>query len=224
MARATLAPVIGRPASCSQKIVWRYSSSATVASAMPLIVSPSAERLHAPLRQLHERARGGREMGVAACDERERLVDRRIERARCRAGACSRGRSGWTASRPCRRARAPRDPARPSGTRPRSAGSIVTPAACARSRSWRRVGSIAAQRASARISGARASRSIVTGSLDALGVRRRCRAAPRAPRRGRRGPRPRPAARSAPASSSPSRTASATSAVFWPTTRMRTPG
>ena len=31
MARATLAPVIGRPASCSQKIVCRYSSSATVA-------------------------------------------------------------------------------------------------------------------------------------------------------------------------------------------------
>src|SRR4051812_36424336 len=30
MARATLAPVICRPASCSQKSVWRYSSSATV--------------------------------------------------------------------------------------------------------------------------------------------------------------------------------------------------
>src|SRR5688572_3576202 len=31
MARATLAPVIGSPASWSQKMVWRYSSSATVA-------------------------------------------------------------------------------------------------------------------------------------------------------------------------------------------------
>src|SRR5688572_17559496 len=31
MARATLAPVIGRPASNSQNSVWRYSSSAAVA-------------------------------------------------------------------------------------------------------------------------------------------------------------------------------------------------
>ena len=31
MARAMLAPVIGRPASWSQKMIWRYSSSATVA-------------------------------------------------------------------------------------------------------------------------------------------------------------------------------------------------
>src|SRR5881394_2114567 len=31
MARATLAPVIGSRASCSQKSVWRYSCSATVA-------------------------------------------------------------------------------------------------------------------------------------------------------------------------------------------------
>src|SRR5947209_17408490 len=34
MARATLAPVIGRPASSSQKSVCRYSSSAMVASAI----------------------------------------------------------------------------------------------------------------------------------------------------------------------------------------------
>ena len=32
IARATLAPVIGSPASWSQKMIWRYSSSATVAS------------------------------------------------------------------------------------------------------------------------------------------------------------------------------------------------
>ena len=31
MALATLAPVMGRPASWSQKMTWRYSSSATVA-------------------------------------------------------------------------------------------------------------------------------------------------------------------------------------------------
>jgi hypothetical protein len=35
IARATFAPVMGRPASCSQKSVCRYSSSATVTSAMP---------------------------------------------------------------------------------------------------------------------------------------------------------------------------------------------
>ncbi len=45
MAFERLAPVIGSPASCSQKIIWRYSSSATVASAMALIVSGSDERL-----------------------------------------------------------------------------------------------------------------------------------------------------------------------------------
>ena len=41
MARATLAPVMGRPASWSQKMVWRYSSSATVAWScdMTLILS-----------------------------------------------------------------------------------------------------------------------------------------------------------------------------------------
>ena len=34
MARAMLAPLIGSPASSSQNMIWRYSSSATVALAM----------------------------------------------------------------------------------------------------------------------------------------------------------------------------------------------
>ena len=36
MARARFAPVIGSPASCSQKIISRYSCSATVAVAFEL--------------------------------------------------------------------------------------------------------------------------------------------------------------------------------------------
>ena len=48
-------------------------------------------------------------------------------------------------------------------------GSILTPACCARSRSWRRVGSSTPQRASQRISGASARRSIVIGSSTCSG-------------------------------------------------------
>jgi hypothetical protein len=40
------------------------------------------QRLHALGGQLHERAGGGREVGVAARDERERVDDRRVERDR----------------------------------------------------------------------------------------------------------------------------------------------
>src|SRR3954466_450537 len=84
IARATLAPVIGRPASWSQKIVCRYSSSATVAccsDGMPEILTRGAvrleaanQRLDAPLGHRQEGARGRREVGVATGDERERLV------------------------------------------------------------------------------------------------------------------------------------------------------
>jgi hypothetical protein len=52
-----------------------------------------------------------------------------------------------------------------------TSGSIETPAAWARSASWRRVGSLVAQRTSCRIRGARASVSIETGSPQALGIR-----------------------------------------------------
>src|SRR3954467_2548244 len=54
MARATFAPVIGRPASCSQKITWRYSSSATVAwsSAMVWSISSAPMRIDATTRAL----------------------------------------------------------------------------------------------------------------------------------------------------------------------------
>ena len=54
MARATLAPVIGSPASWSQKMVWRYSSSATVAWSWDMrpehILRPDADR--SPTRAL----------------------------------------------------------------------------------------------------------------------------------------------------------------------------
>src|SRR3954470_7399942 len=85
IARATLAPVIGRPASWSQKIVWRYSSSATVAwsDAMRAILvrrrPAAAESLHALGGERHERARGGREMGVAAGDGTGRGQHRRVD-------------------------------------------------------------------------------------------------------------------------------------------------
>ena len=54
MARATLAPVIGSPASWSQKMVWRYSSSATVAWswAMRVIVSSRRMHIHASTRAI----------------------------------------------------------------------------------------------------------------------------------------------------------------------------
>ena len=42
MARAMLAPVIGSPASSSQNMIWRYSSSATVASAIQTILVSGA--------------------------------------------------------------------------------------------------------------------------------------------------------------------------------------
>src|SRR5918992_940745 len=53
-ARATLAPVIGSPASHSQKMVWRYSSSATVAWSwdMGLSISSAAMRIDATTRAL----------------------------------------------------------------------------------------------------------------------------------------------------------------------------
>src|SRR5207247_2662338 len=47
IARARFAAVMGRPASCSQNSVWRYSSSATVASAMADSV---CHRLGHPMR------------------------------------------------------------------------------------------------------------------------------------------------------------------------------
>ena len=116
MARATLAPVIGRPASCSQKMVWRYSSSATVAWARRTWSDPNPCP-RAPRRafgQRHERARGGREMRVAAGDEGE-CVDTAAgrsetscsRRAQARPSVDARGRS-------CRRARAARGRARRS--------------------------------------------------------------------------------------------------------------
>src|SRR5215218_1279947 len=67
-------------------MVWRYSSSATVAwsDAMEAILvrrrPAAAESLHALGGERHERACGGREMGVAAGDERERVDHRRVER------------------------------------------------------------------------------------------------------------------------------------------------
>src|SRR4051812_6957636 len=86
-----LAPVIGSPASWSQKSVWRYSSSAGVATvAMALILGRAAarwaclelvlERPEALLRQGDKRARGGRQPAPAARDDREGVVDRLGER------------------------------------------------------------------------------------------------------------------------------------------------
>src|SRR5918999_1155971 len=63
MARAMLAPVIGRPASSSQYIVWRYSSSATVACSWDTtsIVAPSvALPLSPPVKP--QLARSAREL------------------------------------------------------------------------------------------------------------------------------------------------------------------
>src|SRR3954454_20153826 len=93
MARATFAPVIGSPASWSQKIVCRYSSSATVASAMRRIVSvgrgrlgePAGQCLDAALGQRNELPGARREVRVAARHEGERLVEGRRERDRAEA-------------------------------------------------------------------------------------------------------------------------------------------
>src|SRR5215210_3741247 len=69
-------------------MVWRYSSSATVAWSADMggiLVRPgppAAERLHPPGGERHEGPRGGREVRVAARDERERVDDGRVERRR----------------------------------------------------------------------------------------------------------------------------------------------
>src|SRR5215204_3135698 len=60
-------------------MVSRYSCSATVAWPSTLMRSILLQRLHALRRQLHERARGRREVRVAARDEGERVEDRGIE-------------------------------------------------------------------------------------------------------------------------------------------------
>src|SRR5690242_11456626 len=62
MARATLAPVMGRPASCSQKIVCRYSSSATVAVSWDMtvmLIGSAAVRIEAGTRALVTGASSG---------------------------------------------------------------------------------------------------------------------------------------------------------------------
>src|SRR5215210_7089843 len=66
-------------------MVWRYSSSATVAwsDAMGAILvcdrRAAAEPLHAPRRERHEGARGRREVRVTARDEGERVDDGGVE-------------------------------------------------------------------------------------------------------------------------------------------------
>ena len=102
-------------------------------------------------------------------------------------------------------------------------GSTLTPACWARSRSSRRVGSTAAQRASARISGAAASASIVIGAATRAGSIERYSSSSRCAGR-MSSPVASIGSATSPASSSPSRTASATSAEFCPTTRTRTVG
>src|SRR6476660_5062932 len=68
-----LAPVIGRPASWSQKMIWRYSSSATVACSpdMPLILTSHGLGLEAPGERL--------DAPLGQRRERERLIERRVE-------------------------------------------------------------------------------------------------------------------------------------------------
>src|SRR3954468_24334451 len=91
MARAMFAPVIARPASCSQKSVWRYSSSAGVATVAmgPILRCPAPGRaglelalegLQTLLGEGDERARRGREPAAAARDDREGVVERLGER------------------------------------------------------------------------------------------------------------------------------------------------
>src|SRR3954454_20473549 len=103
MARAMFAPVIGSPASKSQKIVWRYSSSATVAGACASVIWSSilattrsslalraAERAHHVddhrLRQRHHLARRRGELRAVTRDEGERVVQRLGERRHVEAG------------------------------------------------------------------------------------------------------------------------------------------
>src|SRR4051794_28967537 len=60
-------------------MVSRYSCSATVAWGSADMIVILVERFHALRSELHERARGRREVRVAARDERERVGDRGLE-------------------------------------------------------------------------------------------------------------------------------------------------
>src|SRR5436190_17149798 len=81
IARATLAPVIGSPASSSQNMIWRYSSSAGVAASLDTIpmVSPSACRQgrdHGLVEAVAHRALGH----LRVREARERLSQRGVAR------------------------------------------------------------------------------------------------------------------------------------------------
>src|SRR3954465_11974710 len=67
MARAMFAPVIGSPASSSQNMIWRYSSSATVA--VSAVTSPTLEN---SVRQPED---GGRSIPAPGEGADDRLVD-----------------------------------------------------------------------------------------------------------------------------------------------------
>ena len=87
---------------------------------MPLIVSGSAQRLYAALGQLHELARGGREMGVRRVMNAYVAYIGGSNSALCRLAREAAGLEHRGRCRSCRRSRARRGRARRSGTRPRS--------------------------------------------------------------------------------------------------------
>src|SRR3954466_5246908 len=83
MARAMLAPVIGSLASESQYMIWRYSSSATVAldirkDASPSHGPPSLASDQAPARALRQGAAPGRRVALRA--QVGRVQDDRLSR------------------------------------------------------------------------------------------------------------------------------------------------
>src|SRR5918992_6375339 len=118
MARAMLAPVIGRPASSSQYIVWRYSSSATVACSWdttsivaPASGPPPVTAHQAAARALLQGAAGRRRVVLRA--EVGRLSHDRVQ-----------GRQGRAAPEPQRQADEPLLPRR----RRAGAGPVGPPA------------------------------------------------------------------------------------------------
>ena len=165
-------------------------------------------------------------MGVAARDEREGLV-RSAGRTRrvLQPARVAAGRSAPTRCRPCRRGRARRGRAPRSGTRPRSAGSTVTPGLL-RALAQLRGGSGRPARPAGVVEDQRRLGELLDRDrlLDALGVGGEVEQLLARARRARRGPRPRPAGRSGRPRARRRGRRRRPRREFWPTTRIRTPG